>query len=310
MRTRWGYIVVALAACTTPSPCSRSCSQRSSATGLGDGACADWAARYCKRLESCAPLSISIDYGDVDACIVRNQPVCASTLRARATGATPATMAACALAYDSASCDDVVVGNPPEACHVPGALALGAACGDGSQCSGADAYCRVAADDTCGACSLRGDVGAACDSARDCRYGLVCYFTCMHPVAQGDMCDGMLKQCPETMVCLNYKCVVPAQREAACQPNADPCDHDHGLYCDPEAKVCSPYKVADFGAPCGAGTVCGRGTCLPDDATGTSRCLASVAEGSRCDATHGPACLGPAKCVNGQCRAPRAETCM
>lgn len=309
MRMRGVYIVVVLAACTTRSPCSRSCAERSPAPALRDEACRDWATHHCKRLEFCAPLSVSLDYGDLDTCVDRNKQVCASALRAPATGATPNTMAACALAFDSASCDDVVVGRPPKSCHDPGALGLGAACGDDSQCSGVDAFCRVAPDDTCGACSVRGDVGAACDSARDCQYGLVCYFTCMRPVGPGDMCDGMLKQCPETMVCFNYKCIVPAQRGASCEPNADHCDHDHGLFCDPEEKICLPYKVAGIGAPCGTGIVCGRGTCVPDEGTETSHCVQNLPDGSRCDRTRGPACLGPAKCVNGQCRVPQADRC-
>jgi hypothetical protein len=307
---RWVLAVVALAACASPGRCSRSCGERNASKALGDEACAQWATHYCKRLESCAPISVSIDYGNVEDCIARNRPVCASALQAQATGATASTMTSCALAYDSASCDDVVVGKTPQACHAPGLLGAGAPCGDGSQCAGPQAYCRIAADETCGACAPLGDVGAACDSARDCRYGLVCYFSCLRPVPKGDTCDGMLRQCPETLVCLNYRCVDPAPRDAPCAPNADHCDHDRGLFCDPEEKVCSPYAVADVGAACGAGTICKRGACVPDETTAVSRCVASVPDGASCDAIHGPTCLAPSKCVSGQCRAPRATTCL
>jgi hypothetical protein len=307
---RWVCTVVVMAACATRSPCSRSCGDNSNAAALQDEACTDWATHHCKRLETCAPISVSIDYGDRDTCIVRNKLVCASALQARGTGATPSTVKACALAQDSASCDDIVVGRAPEACHVSGLLGPGAACGDSSQCAGPRAYCRMTADATCGGCASLGDVGAACDSARDCQYGLVCYFTCLRPVVEGDMCDGMLRQCPETLICLDYKCVAPARQRAPCSPNADQCDHDHGFFCHPEEKVCAPYAVADVGALCSGGTICKRGACLPDETTDTSRCVASVPDGANCDATHGPTCLAPAKCVNGQCRLPKAAACL
>jgi hypothetical protein len=302
--------VVALAACATPSPCSRSCGAHNAAKVPAGEACADWAAHYCKRLEACAPISVSIDYGDVETCILRNKPVCVSALQARGTGASPSTLSSCALAYDSARCDDVVVGKPPEACHAPGLLGAGASCGDSSQCAGPHAYCRMAAEETCGVCAPLGDLGAGCDSARDCEYGLVCYFTCLRPVAKGDTCDGMLQQCPETLVCLNYKCVVPAGRDSPCEPNADHCDHDHGLFCDPEEKVCVPYAVADEGAECGTGIVCKHGACIPDETTGVSRCIANIPDGASCSAPRGAPCAAPARCVNARCRTPSAATCL
>jgi hypothetical protein len=310
MRVRWACLLVAVAACAILDSCSRSCGEDNASTALAGEACADWATHYCRRLESCAPISVSIEYGDVEACVSRSKLVCASALRARATGATPRTIKSCALAQDSVNCDDVVVGKPPESCHVPGLLSAGAACGDSSQCAGPHSYCRTNVDNTCGTCAPLGEVGAGCDSARDCQYGLVCYFTCMRPVAKGEMCDGMLRQCPETLICLNYKCVAPGELRAPCEPNADHCDHDHGLYCDPQQKVCLQFAVADVGGPCTAGTICKRGACLPDDTTGASKCIASAPDGANCDARHGPTCLAPAKCVNGQCRLPKAEACL
>ena len=307
MRARWVLMVVALAACATRGTCS---GERNTSAELDNEACEDWATHFCKRLEFCAPVSVSIDYGDVETCVARNKPACASALRGRGTGANPTTVKACALAYDSANCDDVVVGKPPQACHVAGALGGGAACGDGSQCSGPNAYCRIAPNETCGVCAPLGDVGAGCDSARDCGYALVCYFSCLRPVAKGEACDGMLKQCPETLVCLNYRCVAPAQRGAPCEPNGDHCDHDHGLFCDSEEKVCVPYSVASVGAACGPGTICKRGACIPDDSTAASRCVASAPDGANCDAVRGPPCSAPAKCVRGKCQAPQASTCL
>jgi hypothetical protein len=298
MRAHWVWVVIALAACSRRGSCGHIPDP-----GEADPACMDWAIHYCNRLAFCAPVSVQIGYGDVGRCIERTKPVCSAALRARNTGASSTSVAACAQAYDSASCDDVVVAKPPEACNVSGSLAPGSACGDDSQCAGPSGYCRIAADRNCGICAKRGPVGAACDSARDCQYGLVCFFTCMAPVALGAPCDGMTRQCPETLVCFNYKCSSRGERGDSCDPRADSCDGDHSLYCQPQEKVCVPYAIVEIGAPCGTGTICKSGSCL------SATCIANAADGASCDGRAGLACEAPARCVEGRCQGPDPSAC-
>jgi hypothetical protein len=302
MRAPWALSII-LAACSGRSPCA----------GAGDSgvslACADWATHYCNRLETCAPLAVEIGYGDVAQCVERNKPVCSAALKAGGTGQTPSRIESCAQAYDSAGCEEVVVAKPPLSCKVPGALPVGAWCGDDSQCSGQNAYCRMANDETCGTCSVLGPVGAGCYSDRDCEHGLVCYFTCMAPVALGEACDGMTRQCPATLVCFDYTCRAPALVDATCDPRADNCDRDHGLFCDAQTKRCSHYAVADVGASCGTGITCKAGSCATDSTTQKSTCVANAADGAPCDTTAGPACMAPARCVDGACRVPDAARC-
>jgi hypothetical protein len=302
MRTRWAWQVIGLAACSVRSPCG------APSTGA-DRVCTEWATHYCNRLESCAPLSVQVGYGDVAGCIERSKPLCSSALRADGTGQTTGRMESCALAYDSAGCEEVVVGKAPLRCGVPGSLPVGAECGDDSQCSGPNGYCRIANDETCGACAVLGPVGAGCYSDRDCEHGLVCYFTCMAPVAAGAACDGMKRQCPATLMCFDYTCRAPAAPGATCDPRADTCDRDHGLFCDPQAKRCTPYTVAEVGVPCGFATICRKGTCATDPATQQATCVSNAADGARCDVAAGPFCTAPARCVDGACKLPDAASC-
>jgi hypothetical protein len=309
MRAYWAWAVIALSACLDRSPCSGTSHGRNASSAEAEEACADWATRYCNRLAFCAPISVQIGYGDVARCIVRNGPLCSSALLAHGSGATPSSVATCARAYDSASCDDVVVARPAQACNVQGSLPIGAVCGDNAQCAGPNGYCRIDADQTCGTCATLGAIGADCDSARDCEYGLVCFFSCIPPVAQGAACDGMTRQCPETLVCFNYTCSPPAQLGGKCDHHADNCDHDHGLLCDAHEHVCSLYAVAEVGAPCDAATTCKGGRCVTNSATQTSICMANAVDGASCDSKEGPGCSAPARCVNGTCRVPDVSTC-
>ncbi len=305
MRAPWAaWIIIGVASCSVRSPCIGS-----GASSDADRACADWANHYCNRLESCAPLSVQIAYGDVARCIERSKPVCASALGAIGTGQSPDRVESCAQSYDSASCDEVVVAKPPLACEVPGLLPNGAPCGDDSQCSGPKGYCRMANDATCGTCAVLGPPGAGCYGDRDCEHGLVCYFTCMAPVALGAECDGMRRQCPATLVCLNYACHLPSPAGAPCDPRGDACDRDRGLFCDPQTRSCSPYTLAEVGAPCGAGMACRAGSCATNPSTQKATCVANAADGAACDATSGPSCMAPARCVDGKCKVPDATRC-
>jgi hypothetical protein len=318
MRARWAWALMALAACSGRSACSSGARGSNASRAASDQACAAWATQYCDRLDFCAPLSVEVAYGDVARCIDRNRPLCTSALEANGTGSGPASLEACARAYDAASCDDVVVGRAPASCKSTGTLPQGAPCGDDSQCAGAGSYCHTSAAQACGTCATLGAAEAPCESDKDCEYGLVCYFTCMPPVTLGAECDGMTRQCPQTLVCYDYVCVAPAPVGAGCKPRADACDRDHGLFCDPHARVCARYAVADVGAPCGAGTICKGSSCEsmngptmgdPGLADPASTCAAYARDGAKCDATSGPSCTPPAGCVRDVCQMPEPSTC-
>ena len=304
MRAPPALLLLALAACS-----GKGCRSGSGLSAESTEACADLATRSCNRLAFCAPLSLAIAYGDIARCIDRTIPVCISALQAKGSGQAPSRVRSCAQAYDTARCEDIVVGKAPPSCTFPGTLGLGEVCGDDSQCGSPHGYCRLASDQTCGTCSTLGTAGAGCFSDRDCDDGLVCYFTCVAPVGLGEACDGMARQCPSTQVCLNYTCAAPGQAGAPCNPRADHCDRDHGLFCDAQTKACAHYTFADPGAPCGTGTTCRAGACIAAPGTEKSLCVANAADGSECDATLGPPCMAPARCVEGVCRLPDSAGC-
>jgi hypothetical protein len=136
---------------------------------------------------------------------------------------------------------------------------------------------------------------------------LVCFFTCMEPVAEGAACDGMKRQCPETLVCFNYKCSPPARQGAACNPNADNCERDRGFFCESQKKVCTPYAMAGVGSACNGGIICKAGQCA--DAPAMSKCVANANDGAQCDTRKGPGCSAPARCVAGLCKLPDPASC-
>jgi hypothetical protein len=302
---KWAAVVVALASCSARHGCL------GRAAGGAQAACSRWANAYCGRLATCAPVSIEAEYGDLPVCVQRNEAGCLAALDAKGTGETAASLDACARSYPSATCEDVVVGRPPRECRVSGALPARTPCAVDAQCSSVKgpSYCRVAADERCGQCATLGGVGDGCDSDRDCQEGLVCYFTCMAPVSAGQPCDGMTRQCPQTLVCYDYQCVEPGRLGDACQPRADRCDHDHGFFCDPQTSRCADYKTAGPGAACGAGVLCRGGSCVGGDEGEPSRCVANAADGAACDPVRGPSCTAPARCVANVCRQPDATAC-
>jgi hypothetical protein len=110
------------------------------------------------------------------------------------------------------------------------------------------------------------------------------------------------------------------------------CSGEVGLACIPTAKgsavgTCQMVQLAASGAPCGdvgampiTGVIaCGAGgECIGAGSGTMGTCLAAAADGSACnsDATVGPPCLAPAKCVPtgsgstiGTCTLPNATTC-
>jgi hypothetical protein len=295
-------IVIALTACSSPPG-----GGGNGASSTPESACADWAAEFCDRLSVCSPPALQIRYGDVAQCAERRKPICLAALQAAGTGATPASMEKCSGLFGTASCDDIYVERSPQGCTVAGSLGPGAPCGDDSQCSGPNGYCKIDYFQTCGTCATLGTVGASCSRDADCVSGLCGTVTtpvCTMPAAEGSPCGNGTVICRGS--CTNGTCTKRLGLGAPCDPMADLCDSNYG-YCDAQAKVCSPFKTLALGASCAAtmaATYCASGTC---GAQGT--CVPNASNGAACSDSIGPYCTNPAVCVNEVCVFPNATAC-
>ena len=104
---------------------------------------------------------------------------------------------------------------------------------------------------------------------------------------------------------------------AQCDPRrttGPDCEASAGLACDTTSKTCVAQPLAPAGQPCGAvgtaDTACMAGaTCEIPTGMTAGTCLAPAADGAACDATNGPDCLSPGKCVNGTCQLPGSMSC-
>jgi hypothetical protein len=294
-------IASVVTACSSP-PISSGHGDSSTATG----ACSNWATQLCDRLNACSPFALQLEYGNVTQCVTRNEPVCLNALRAPGTGATPATVGSCSQLYATTSCYDMTVAKPPQGCTVAGALPAGAPCGDSSQCSGPNGYCRIADQQTCGVCATLASAGENCTSIRDCEYGLDCLLTCHSTGQLGAPCDGQTTFCTGSLVCgPSGTCTEPVELGGSCAGQGSVCDGDRGLSCDSKTQVCVEGIALPLGAQCAMPPMdCANGTCGPK---GT--CVPNVADGAACDDTSGLSCSTPAVCINGSCVFPDASEC-
>jgi hypothetical protein len=314
VRWMWPAIVTAMA-------CSGSTSTSGNVTP--EQACADLAGALCDKIASCSSFGFQLVYPDAATCKSRAALTCPMGLMANGATAKPSDLEACKQGYVNAACDDLVAGNQPAACQLTGSLMAGAACAENLQCAGANSYCNIPANQTCGVCATRAAAGAACGQTSDCQSGLVCgkgtgqaMGTCVTPGAEGGSCDSP-HPCKSPLVCVTQTCSKPVGPGGACDSGAQNCDILQGLYCS-QAKVCTMALTAGAGGACGVtgttaaptATLCMAGsTCkLPSNGfMGT--CQAPAADGAMCDATNGPSCISPAVCTNGACKIPDPTAC-
>jgi hypothetical protein len=152
-----------------------------------------------------------------------------------------------------------------------------------------------------------GDVGAACGTDAPCTPGLNCVAA---STAAATTCQA-----------------AAGAAGAACGAGTAGCDGHVGLYCGGAAgaRTCAPITYGGDGAACGLladGTRagCKAGQCYT--ASGLSiggelgTCKSYAADGAACDATLGPPCAAPARCVPsggdgtaGTCTVPDATAC-
>jgi hypothetical protein len=298
------------------------CSGSSTTSGgnvTAQQACTDLAGALCDKIASCSPFGFQVLYADAATCKSRGPLTCASGLMANGAKATPADLEACKQGYVDAKCEDLIAGNQPAPCQLQGTLAAGSACGENLQCAGANTYCNIAANQTCGVCAARPAAGATCSQSSDCQTGLVCGMgtgqtmgACVTPGAAGAACDAP-HPCQVSLRCVGGTCSPPAAAGAACDVNAQNCDSIKGLYCT-TSKVCATIPTANAGGACGVTgttfTVCtGGASCkLPANSL-SGTCEALAADGAMCDATNGPQCTSPAVCTNGACKVPDPSAC-
>jgi hypothetical protein len=252
-------------------------------------ACSAVADAICAKGQTCGPFAISAVYGDVATCRNRVAQGCLSTIGAPSSSATAMSTTACAQSIAALSCNTVSRGDFGAACRaVPGALTLGAACGDDSQC--ASTFCARAGDAICGICAAPTAAGDPCVRG-SCSAGTVCpagQSTCITPV--------------------------PGQVGAACTA-LEQCDLGHMVGCNTLSGRCIALTLAQAGGACGANSivptsyaVCpASGTC---SAAIGGTCSAAAADGATCSTTTSPGCMSPARCVGGRCTLPAPASCM
>ena len=278
-------------------------------------ACNDLGTSICNKLEACSPYGLGATYGDVTTCVTRSALSCPSAITATGSGATAANVEACAQAYASTSCADLLDKGTPSACAVQGTLPAGTPCGSDVQCSGSAGYCKFTSG-SCGVCSTRSAAGGSCAASNDCQPGLTCQLgtgatgSCVTPGAQGAPCSPA-QPCQASFVCLNAACSTPLAAGAACNPVTNGCNGAMGYYCS-AASVCAQVQTSAAGGACGFSasgvTTCTKATCkVGTGATGTCEALAN--DGAACDPVNGPSCLSPASCVNGVCTIANPASC-
>jgi hypothetical protein len=104
---------------------------------------------------------------------------------------------------------------------------------------------------------------------------------------------------------------------AACDQRrmtAPDCNAAAGLTCSRATNMCVMQPLVAAGQMCGdinmVNTGCLAGaTCVRAVGSPTGMCTAQAADGAACDATNGPDCQFPARCVSGTCQLPGSMTC-
>lgn len=327
-----------------------------SGTETAATACAHVAQAQCQKRETCSLGSFSNDYlyGNETDCETRVTPSCVSALSAQGTAQSPTNLDNCVKLYPNYSCTDFRDNDPSGACVPPaGTHSNGAACGANAQCT--STFCHVAQYQTCGICADPPPAGTACDYNGDCGRDMDCAIptgatsgTCANYVALNGTCLTGANPCQSGLACVGDDETTTPPTTGTCQTQANTvgapcdrsrktmanCDFQYGLTCVPTAAgssvgTCQPMTLVGPGATCGvlgSAPITGEAECNAGglcvkvnttDATGT--CLATAADGAACntDATVGPPCLSPAKCVPtavgstaGTCVMPDATKCL
>lgn len=307
-----------------------------------DKACTDQATAQCMLRQSCSKgANITKLYGDLATCQMRVKQQCLTSLMAKGTGNSPSRVEQCVTATMTESCSDFYSGNVPAACVSTGTLANSASCAFGAQCS--STYCTGLTNAACGTCGQAAATGASCvNGTATCARGQTCVTTpgsmgmaatCIQEGAVGAACNratpcGFGLSCVGATMTAMGSCMASGTTVgAACDvrtQTAPGCNRTYGLWCNATSKTCTAVTFVGANQPCGMDssgnlTDCsGGGECIGatfgmNPVMGT--CKAPAADGQACDTMNGPPCLAPARCATasgstaGTCTLSDASKC-
>jgi hypothetical protein len=290
-----------------------------------DQACTALAQDTCTKLSTCAAADLQRRWPDLATCETRQKLACTDALKAPKTAQNPTREDTCGSEIAAESCTTYLSGvEPPNECTAPvGPLATGAACSFAGQC--ATGFCAIASNALCGTCATEPVAGASCANS-GCGQTLNCVATtmlCQAPVTDGGACSRDLP-CIQGEACVGATqtamgtCMAQVTTAGAtCDartmtgPNCDPAA---GLVCNTMTNMCVMQPLVAAGQTCGVinnvNTGCLAGaTCQRATGSMTGTCVGPAADGATCDATNGPDCTTPAKCVAGTCQLPGSMSC-
>jgi hypothetical protein len=293
-----------------------SCSSSSSAPVTADDACNTGAAALCGKVKSCAPLLLTLIFGDEATCTAAYKQACLATLAAPKTGATPAAIKQCGTDAMSSACSELLSHNPPTSCRPTGGMiANGMACGDDWQCT--SGRCSVPANATCGVCGDRAAAGGTCTGDEDCAYALACTAgVCVARGAPGAPCD-LTHPCAFGSACIaadggtSGTCGTPAAAGEPC--TGGECDTASAAFCNPLTRRCQVAMSAMAGGACGIvnGNLVfcegAAGACTTPTGAVMGTCPALVEPGGAC--AMGMPCKAGSKCVNSVCKISDPSSC-
>jgi hypothetical protein len=191
-------------------------------------ACIAYAVALCERRNECEGTTQN------DASCLNTSYACPDVVTSSGSTRTVAVLQACALAYRTFACDDMLAGKLPD-CVTPGTLPQDAPCKYASQCS-----------------------------TLDCKTGGMPCGVCAQMVGEGESCAAPNIDCLPEMTCDGGQCVKrPTQGPQALpgKPCVGYCVPDY--YCEPTSKLCTAYPTA--GMSCETLQTCaGTAYCTPD----------------------------------------------
>lgn len=286
-------------------------------------ACAEYAAAWCERYESCVRVQFRSIYGTRERCVERTTLACPALSMVPGTARTASTVEACASDLTRQTCGEWLL-VLPSSCAPPGAEADGTRCSTDSQCE--SAYCHRA-EGSCGTCAQLEPEGSACDrAAKNCEQGLWCNAGC--PTEQPDCdenttghCARRLEQgapceatsdCDRALICKGGYCTTPLQLGDPCLFGGG-CDLQADLMCVAanDTHTCAQASYAMPGEPCDLSRAIyclASSACIPsatDPSSGT--CGETIADGEACNP--GQRCMAPARCQKGICALPTPPVC-
>jgi hypothetical protein len=273
--------------------------------------CFEYARAFCTQQSQCSAFGSLYYQGSFEQCQTSVAESCALSTHAAGSNLTDDLASTCAQAFAVASCDDVLDGNQPAACRVPGSRAVGQPCADAFQCQ--SLFCSRRSPRDCGTCAVLPKVGEPCTASGFCDYGLECVSsTCAARRGPGEVCDGY-HHCQGSLGCLKGSCQT-STIGAACDAGYD-CNQYQLQYCDGSTLSCQslPFVVAQLGESCGNGSdvtvQCPPAAyCKTMGSTDFGICTAMRIEGESC-APVNQLCASPATCISGICRLFDVTTC-